>query len=104
VANKFNIATQKSSFATVLAQLHTQTAQQEKMQIEMNNIKYKLEQASKTLAQKDLLIDSLEMDLEHMIDQLVKMQHGRKQCDSKQQWMSRGLPGLNTEVNNHVVA
>jgi SMC interacting uncharacterized protein involved in chromosome segregation len=98
MANQLNKALRNTSFATVVSQLHNQNADQEKMQNEINNIKYKLEQASKVLAQKDLLIDSLEMDLEHMIDQLVKMQHTRK-CSPQQQWMSRGVPGLNTEVS-----
>lgn len=74
------------------------------MQTELNNIKYKLEQASRTLAQKEQLIDSLEVDLEHMIDQLVKIQHTRQQCGNTQQWIVRAVPGLSQEANNHIVA
>lgn len=100
MANKLNKVANAHSFSVVRSQMHN-PIDHEKMQSEINNIKYKLEQASKDLAQKDLLIDSLEMDLEHMIDQLVKMQHSRKQCSEQQQWIARGVPGLHTEVSNH---
>ncbi len=79
----------------------TQDAQQAIMQKELLNIKFKLEQASKTLAQKELIIDSLELDLEHMIDQLVKFQQSRNPAPSSQQWMTRTVPGLQHELNAH---
>lgn len=82
-------------------QFLTQDAQQAIMQKELQNIKFKLEQASKTLAQKELIIDSLESDLEHMIDQLVRFQQSRNPTTSSQQWISRTVPGLHHEMNAH---
>lgn len=61
-----------SIFASMIFQLNNQFAQQAMMQKELQDIKSQLAQASKTLAQKDQIIGSLEQDLEHMIDQLVK--------------------------------
>lgn len=104
MTNKLKNDMKLNSFAAALCQLDIQATQQEMMQREINNIKCKLEQASKTLAQKDLLIDSLELDLEHMIDQMVRLQHTRQQCEPTQQWMSRSVPGLNVESNHHSVA
>jgi len=67
--------------SSMISQLNTQSDQQQLMQRELQSMRYQLEQASKTLAQKDQLIDSLEIDLEHMIDQMVKIQHGRYVCN-----------------------
>jgi molecular chaperone GrpE (heat shock protein) len=99
VTNKINTVTQNNVFASMMLQLHSQSAQQAQMQKELQNIKYKLEQTSKTLAQKDLLIDSLELDLEHMIDQLVRIQHTSPQANSKKQWITRPVPGLQQEIS-----
>lgn len=71
MANKA-FSDQDSLFASMIFQLNNQFAQTAMMQKELQNIKFQLEQASKTLAQKDQIIGSLEQDLEHMIDQLVK--------------------------------
>lgn len=65
--------TQDHNVAAMLMQLNLQSAQQAMLQEELNMIKHQLEQASKILAQKDQIIGSLELDLEHMIDQLVKI-------------------------------
>ncbi len=54
MANKV-LAFHDSVFAAMMLQLDTQTA-------ELQDIKFKLEQASKTLAQKDQIIGSLEQD------------------------------------------
>lgn len=91
-----------NTFSSVLSQLQAQSAQQAAMQQELDMIKHKLELASKTLAQKDQIIGSLELDLEHMIDQLVKIKHNHNQAGTRQQWMSRPTPGLNSE--NQVIA
>lgn len=72
---------QEDMLTNMISQLNTQSDQQQLMQRELQNMRYQLEQASKTLAQKDQLIDSLEIDLEHMIDQMVKIQHGRYACN-----------------------
>jgi len=71
VANKSS-PDQEHLYASMVLELNNQFAQQALMQKELQNIKYQLEQASITLAQKDQIIGSLEQDLEHMIDQLVK--------------------------------
>lgn len=71
-----------SMFAAMLLQLNNQNMQQAVMQQELQTIKFKLEQASKTLAQKDQIIGSLEQDLEHMIDQLTKLQHNRAHIET----------------------
>jgi hypothetical protein len=92
VANKFTIS-QDSMLATMMSQLNTQTEQQKIMQRELQNVRLKLEQASRTLAQKDQLIGSLELDLEHMIDQMVKIQHNRTTA-AEQQWIARPAPGV----------
>ncbi len=97
-----NKAAQQNNFSSILSQLQAQSAQQAVMQRELDNVKQKLELASKTLAQKDQIIGSLELDLEHMIDQLVKIQHNRTQPGTRQQWMARPAPGLNTD--NQVIA
>lgn len=104
MANNLSTATNTNVFASMMLQLHTQSVQQESMQKELDTIKYKLEQASKTLMQKDLLIGSLEVDLEHMIDQLVKIQHSSRESNSRKQWLARPLPGLNQEVANRATA
>lgn len=82
----------------LMMQVHCQTAQ-DLMQKELQEIKTKLAQASKTLAQKDLLIVSLETDLEHMIDQLMKIQHNRPVNQNKK-WITRAVPGVNKELTN----
>lgn len=64
-----------SMFDFMLLQINTQAAQQEIMRNELQVVKDKLAQADKTLAQKNQIIGSLEQDLEHLLDQLGKMQH-----------------------------
>lgn len=104
VANKIDKAVKNNFFASMLMQLHSQSAQQEQMQRELQDIRTKLAQASKTLAQKDLLIDSLELDLEHMIDQLVKIQHNQSASRESKQWMARPVPGLTQEISSSISA
>jgi hypothetical protein len=87
----------------MMLQLHSQSAQQALMQRELQNMKYKLEQTSKTLAQKDLLIGSLESDLEHMIDQLVKIKYSDRKPNENCKWMSRAVPGINQDLSEQVV-
>ncbi|HSX19954.1 MAG TPA: hypothetical protein VLG38_02375 [Gammaproteobacteria bacterium] len=67
--------TQDNIFAAILLQLNNQFAQQVIMEKELQSVRSKLDQASLKLAQKEQLIGSLEQDLEHMIDQLTKIQH-----------------------------
>lgn len=86
--------TQDNTVAAMLMQLNLQTAQQAMLQQELEMIKYKLDQASKSLAQKDQIIGSLELDLEHMIDQLVKI----KSHQTDQQWIDRPVPGICVEA------
>lgn len=104
MANNTSTTSQNSVFASMMLQLHSQSAQQAVMQRELQNIKEKLEQTSKTLAQKDLLIGSLELDLEHMIDQLVNIQHGKSKSTTKKQWITSSVPGLCQEASSQVVA
>lgn len=104
MANKIDKAVKNTFFATMLMQLHSQSAQQEQMQKELQDIRTKLAQASKTLAQKDLLIDSLELDLEHMIDQLVKIQHNHTTSGESKQWMARPVPGLTQDMSTCIGA
>ena len=61
-----------NTFESMILHLNSQFAQQVMMQKELQDMRFQLEQASKTLAQKEQIIGSLEQDLEHMIDQLVK--------------------------------
>ena len=89
---------QHNMFVTMMSQLNSQTQQQEMMRRELQYVRNKLEQASKTLAQKDQLIDSLELDLEHMIDQIGKLQHSRP-TTAEHQWIARRAPGLASEHN-----
>lgn len=89
---------QHNMFVTMMSQLNSQTQQQEMMRRELQYVRNKLEQASKTLAQKDQLIDSLELDLEHMIDQIGKLQHSRP-ATTEHQWIARSAPGLASEHN-----
>lgn len=96
VANK--PTKQQNMFAVMMTQLNTQTLQQELMQRELQSVRHKLEQASKTLAQKDQLIGSLELDLEHMIDQMVKIQQEHNTL-MERQWITRTAPGLAAESN-----
>lgn len=75
----------------------------ESMQRELENIKFKLDQASKILAQKDLLIGGLEEDIDHMIRLLSENNRSRGACnadEANKQWILRSVPGLNLEVNN----
>lgn len=104
MANKLSTTTQNNVFASMMLQLHSQTAQQALMQRELQNMKHKLEQTSKTLAQKDLLIGSLETDLEHMIDQLVKLKYSEQKYNTKKQWIARTVPGLSQEINEQIIA
>lgn len=83
MANKA-LENRDSMFANMILQLNNQSAQQVIMQQELQAIRQKLDQASKTLAQKDQIIGSLEQDLEHMIDQLSKIKRNQSQADS--QW------------------
>lgn len=80
MANKA-LENRDSIFANMILQLNNQSAQQVIMQQELQAIRQKLDQASKTLAQKDQIIGSLEQDLEHMIDQLSKIQRNQSQAD-----------------------
>jgi len=104
MANKTSSNTKNNIFASMMTQLHSQSAQQALMQKELQQVKYKLEQASKTLMQKDQLIGSLELDLEHMIDQLVKFNYQNVQQNNKKQWIARSLPGLSKDLNEQVSA
>lgn len=88
---------------SLMMQLSSQSAQQAMMQLELQSVKQKLDQASRTLAQKDQIIGSLEQDLEHMIDQLMKIQHNKAQI-AEQQWIIRSAPGLSSDSNMHVNA
>ncbi len=72
--NNISSVTQAQSYASAMSQLNLQSDQQAKMQHELQTVKSKLEQASKKLAQKEQIIGSLELDLEHMIEQLRKIQ------------------------------
>lgn len=60
------------------------SSQQAMMQLELQTVKQQLDQASRTLAQKDQLIGSLELDLEHLIEQLMKIQHNKAQIATEQ--------------------
>ncbi len=95
VVNK-TIQVKDNMFAAMMLQLHAQTAQQTMIQRELQEVKSKLERASRTLAQKDQIIDSLEQDLEHMIDQMGKIQtkHNSQESTTNTQWMTRPLPGF----------
>lgn len=104
MANNIDTTAKHTVFASMLMQLHSQSAQQELMQKELQEIRTKLAQASRTLAQKDLLIDSLEIDLEHMIDQLVKIQHGTNVKPENKKWMARSVPGLNQDLTSYIGA
>lgn len=104
MANKTSASSRSNVFASMVSQLHSQSAQQAQMQKELQTIKHKLEQASKTLMQKDQIIGSLELDLEHMIDQLVKFNYNHVQSTQKNNWHSCSLPVLNQEINSHVTA
>ena len=73
------------------------------MQRELENIKFKLDQASKILAQKDLLIGGLEEDIDHMIRLLSENNRSRGASnadEASKQWILRSVPGLNLEVSN----
>jgi chromosome segregation ATPase len=101
VVNKA-IQVKDNMVAAMMLQLHAQTTQQAMMQRELQEIKSKLDRASVTLAQKDQIIDSLEQDLEHMIDQIGKIQTKQNlQADTNAhtQWMSRPLPGFARNPN-----
>ncbi len=104
VANKLNTAAQNNVFSSMMLQLHSQTAQQALMQKELQNIKYKLEQTSKTLAQKDMIIGSLEDDIDHMISLLSKSQHSMQSRQVNNQWINRSVPGLNHDTNLQATA
>lgn len=91
MANKiFNL--QDTKIAATIVELNNQNAQHALLQQELDMIKYKLAEASKTLALKDQIIGSLEQDLEHMIDQLTKINRG------KEQWLDRPVSGINIEA------
>lgn len=64
-----------SAFAFMLLQINTQSEQQVMIQNELQAVNDKLAQAGKILAQKTQIIGSLEQDLEHLLDQLGKIQH-----------------------------
>lgn len=83
MANKSSSSIKNNVFTSMMLQLHSQSAQQAQMQKELQTVKSKLEQASRTLMQKDLLIGSLEQDLEHMIDQLVKINCNKMQQNNQ---------------------
>lgn len=95
MANKA-LSYQESMFASMILELNSQSAQHAKMQQELEIVRHQLDQASKTLAHKDQIIGSLENDLEHMIDQLLKIQKSRE--SNSQQWMGRSVPGLNHDA------
>lgn len=93
MANKiFN--SQDTKIAAIIVEANNQNTERALLQQELDMIKYKLAEASKTLALKDQIIGSLEQDLEHMIDQLTKI--NRRQ---EQQWIDRPVPGLNIEAS-----
>jgi chromosome segregation ATPase len=97
------IGVEKVANKSLMMQLSSQSAQQAMMQLELKTVKQKLDQVSRTLAQKDQLIGSLELDLEHLIDQLMKIQHNKAQA-AEQQWIVRAAPGVSSEPNMHAVA
>lgn len=97
MANKLTLQ-QDTMLVTMMSQLNIQSEQQKIMQRELQTVRNKLEQASKILAQKDQLIGSLEIDLEHMIDQMVKIKHTRSPMIERQ-WIARTAPGVATDYS-----
>ncbi len=97
------IGVEKVANESLMTQLNSQSARQDMMQLELQTVKQKLDQASRTLAQKDQLIGSLELDLEHMIDQLMKIQHTKAQI-AEQQWLARTASGISLDSNMHAVS
>ena len=59
------------------------------MQKELEFVRHQLAMASKTLAEKDQMIGSLEDDLAHMVELLSN----RSPKDTNQ-WMARAVPGI----------
>lgn len=93
MANLLN--NQDSMMADIVAQLNHQNAKQLLLQQELDTIKCKLEKASKTLAQKDQIIGSLEQDLEHMIDQLGKIKNNNLK---ERQWLDHPAAPISVEA------
>ncbi len=76
-----------------MAQINSQSEKHSKLEEELQYIKFQLEVASKRLAQKDQIIGSLEQDLEHMIDQLNKIQHN----NTKAHWSECAIASINLD-------
>lgn len=92
VANKNHAESNRHLLASMMSQLQAQSK-------ELELAKNKLERASRSLEQKNKIIDSLELDLEHMVDQLLKL----NATESSSRWINRPVPGLNTENSRVVV-
>jgi len=85
----------------MVLQLNVQAKQQAALQKRLRDATKQLIKTKKALAQKERLIDSLEVDLEHVISQFSKMQSCNAINRSKQ-WISRPVPGLNVAHNEQV--
>lgn len=105
VATTLPQATQKHLFSSMMLQLNSQAKHQEQLKQQLNHTAKQLENAQKILAQKNRLIDSLEIDLEHVVDQLTKLKTTTKKETPKASgnlWISRPVPGLNSIPNTEV--
>lgn len=76
MANKSSSIYSKTIFAT--------------MQKELEFVKHQLAMASKTLAEKDQVIGSLEDDLAHMVEVL----NNRDRHQNANLWIARPVPGI----------
>lgn len=88
--------TQSTLLASMAAQLSLQAKQRVQLQEQLQTVNQQLAKVHKTLQQKEHIIDSLELDLEHMVDQLTRLgsKNSKKATDFNKSWINRTVPGF----------
>lgn len=92
---------QEQLLASMAVKLNSQTRERAELQRQLVAVNQQLANVHKTLAQKDHIIGSLEVDLEHMLEQLTRLQSCNNpgsfkpvHANSDSWWINRTVPGL----------
>lgn len=94
--------TQVQLLASMVLQLNSQSRERAELQKQLVTVNQQLAKVHKVLAQKDHIIDSLEIDLEHVVTQLTRLQtmptagslRTSLTRSSAKKWINRTVPGL----------
>ena len=98
VTNKILPYIQDPVITSMVQKLNTQVKEQALLEKKLLRANEKLAQVKKVLAEKNQIIDSLEVDLEHVVSQLGRVKPTTHTYSSTPhgQWIGKPVPGLTT--------